>query len=292
MLRFQSHFQSPLEEADLVIIPLPYDATASYLKGTAKAPEIIAAASDQLEEMEEELSWSPLSRLKVHSLDPVHPSTALETPEEYLRRVESALVGVPPEAVLLGIGGEHSVTVPLALNRLLPGDTFIVIDAHPDLRDYYGASHHSHACASRRVHSAGINLIQIALGTISEEEKVFLKGAKGIEQFWAWELENPEHFEKLLKRLGEVRGNVYLSIDADGLSLSYMPGVGTPIPGGLEWGRLMEVLRAVFKNPKAEVRGFDFVEAMPVEGSVITEFSSAKIIQKMISFRWGLKARG
>ncbi|TAL17085.1 agmatinase [bacterium] len=289
MIHFQSHFQSPLEEADLVIVPLPYDGTTSFLAGTAKGPEAIIGASDQLEDMEEELSWRPLYELRVHSLPPVRPSSPSETPEEYLKKIEEALAPVPESAVLLGIGGEHSVSVPLVKNRLRPGDTFIVIDAHPDLRDYYGESGHSHACASRRVHSAGMNLIQIALGTISPEEREFLKSAGRIEQFWAWELEKPENFARLLKRLGEVEGNVYLSLDADGLSLSYMPGVGTPIPGGLEWGRLMEVLRAVFGNAKANVRGFDLVEAMPLESSVITEFSAAKIIQKMISFRWGMK---
>ncbi len=89
----------------------------------------------------------------------------------------------------------------------------------------------------------------------------------------------------MIESLSSLTGKAYLSIDCDGLSTSYMPGVGTPVPGGIEYHQLLAILRAIFDNKNMEVRGMDIVELMPIEGQVLSEFSAAKIFQKLLTMR-------
>ncbi len=283
---FLDHPQADLAAARAVFVPLPFDGTASYMKGTAAAPAAILAASTQLESYEEEVGWEPTENVPLRCLEPVEPRQG-EAVEAYLARVEEALRPLPPEAVTIGLGGEHSMSWPLVKRLLGPGDTMVVFDAHPDLRESYIGSRHSHGAISRRVHDdLGVNLVQIGLGCISAEEAAFVREAKGVEQHWAWELCGPDYLAGLVKRLGELTGRVYVSVDVDGLSTAIVPGTGTPVAGGLEWHPFVSLLRAILSAPKATVVGMDVVEVRPLPDSPLSEFTAAKIIQKFLSFRF------
>ena len=89
----------------------------------------------------------------------------------------------------------------------------------------------------------------------------------------------------LLQKLPE---HVYLTIDADGFDPSVIPAVGTAEPNGLFWTETLEFLKLVCKERK--VIGFDIVECAPVEGSILSEYTLAKLIYRLIGYiQAGLK---
>lgn len=81
--------------------------------------------------------------------------------------------------------------------------------------------------------------------------------------------------------------NVYLTIDIDGLDSGIMPATGTPEPGGMTWYQLMELIKqlCIRKN----VVGADVVEYAPIPGLHAPSFLCAKLLYKMIGYRFALE---
>jgi len=95
--------QSPLETADVVLVPLPFEATVSYAAGTAAAPAAIWEATAQVEFWDEELEFD-LAGLKYHTTNRIEPQIH-EPPESYLLRVERTARELHRQAgLVIGIG--------------------------------------------------------------------------------------------------------------------------------------------------------------------------------------------
>jgi agmatinase len=84
--------------------------------------------------------------------------------------------------------------------------------------------------------------------------------------------------------------HVYITIDVDGLDPAIMPATGTPEPGGLSWHELTRLLRKVITS--RTVVGCDIVELSPISGNVAPNFLCAKLIYKILSYRFGLEMGG
>ena len=146
-------------DADAALLPLPYEGTVCYGKGTAKGPAAVWEASAQIELWDDELGVD-LSPLRMHNAPAVVPEPE-ELPRAYLDRVQRLAVRLHEHAgLVVGVGGEHSVTVPLVFAAAgevpdLSGVTVVQFDAHADLRDEYHESPWSHACAMRPSVDAG-----------------------------------------------------------------------------------------------------------------------------------------
>ena len=92
---------------------------------------------------------------------------------------------------------------------------------------------------------------------------------------------NKNRIEKVLSKLSQ---NVYITIDLDVFDPSIMPSTGTPEPGGLLWYDVLGLLRTVFEN--RNVIGFDVVELYPDERNKAPDFLAAKLIYKMLSYKF------
>lgn len=283
-----------IDGANVVLLPLPYDGTACYGKGTANGPPAILEASTHVELWDEELDLD-LDAIAFHTRDAVAPGDD-EPPETYLQRVfESAINIDNTSALLLGIGGEHSLTPPLvraAAKRFrddaddLSGITVVQFDAHSDLRDEYSGTPHSHACAMRRVVERGANVIAIGIRSADREEFEYGTSTGRVETFFAQQLEeSPDAEARLLERLRTLTGDVYVTIDIDGLETTYCPGTGTPQPGGLGWWQTLRYLRALLlENDSQRLIGADLVETAPQPGTQVNEFTAAKLLCKAVAY--------
>jgi agmatinase len=100
-------------------------------------------------------------------------------------------------------------------------------------------------------------------------------------------LRQPESAREIIDALP---ANVYLTVALDALDPSVMPAVGTPEPGGLGWYDLLGLLRAVFAA--RNVVSADVVELAPVPGLIAPDFLAAKLVYKLISYRFGLPGPG
>jgi agmatinase len=87
----------------------------------------------------------------------------------------------------------------------------------------------------------------------------------------------------LVTILDSLTEQVYISVDIDVFDPAFVPGTGTPEPGGLDWFQVTEILRRVFETKN--VVGADVVEVSPLGGNnVVTEFLAARLMAKMIAY--------
>ncbi len=275
--------------AKVVILPIPYEATTTYRRGCEHGPDAILDASQQVEFYDEELDWEVCYDIGIHTLDPIADT---RTPpkvaaEEMLRVTQEAIYQlVQDNKFVVALGGEHSITAGVVngYRQAYPNESFTVvqIDAHGDLRHEYEGSIHNHACVMRRVVDMGLPTLQIGIRAICKEEADLIK-EKQLAVFRAREIAaQPDWIERAIAAIPTDK--VFLTIDLDGIDPTLIPGVGTPEPGGLNWYSLTTFLRRVFETHT--VIGADVMELAPVSESVVSEFTAAKLVYKLIGYRF------
>ncbi len=289
------------DEARTVVLPVPYEGTVSYGAGAAQGARAILEASAQLERYDEELDWC-IDEAGIFTLPAVLPP-AVAPPsggaEAVMAAIHRAALGPAREGKLLcGLGGEHSISYGFFTALLeARGRPFSIlqIDAHADLRDTYQGSPHSHACIMARAHELGLPFVQVGIRSLSAPEREFLRTA-GLEQnvFWAHEIAASASsmagegwMDEVVARLG---GEVYLTVDIDGLDPGLAPATGTPEPGGLGWYTVLRLLRKVAGAKR--VIGLDLTELAPVEGLHAPDYMAARLVYKMIGYALMGERRG
>lgn len=275
----------PLEKAEAVMLPIPYEATTTYGAGTRFGPEALLSASRQVELWDEDLEWDPSQAVRLATAPEI--TSEAEGPAamlEKIRRVAQPLVA--DGKVLLTVGGEHTITLALVQSYLTryPDLTVIALDAHADLRDQYDNSPLSHACVMRRVWELGRPVTLIGVRSYSASEYDFIKVAPRLTLLKAGNLRDPEYWKLALENLGRLPGPVYLSIDVDVLDPSVLPGTGTPEPGGLSYYQVLTLMKAI--TARAPVIGLDLVELAPIPGNRVSEFTAARLLYKFLAYRY------
>jgi N1-aminopropylagmatine ureohydrolase len=271
--------ESPLSRARVAFIPAPFDQTTSYMPGTRFGPRAILEASRQVEFYDEELDLEPfrigIATLGEIEVDPADPAAGLE-------RLEAAVARLATDGILpFTLGGEHSLTVaPVrALKERYPDLCVLQLDAHLDLRGEYQGTKMSHASVMRRIREMGVSTVAVGIRSVSREEADYVH-AEGAPVFLAREIrEKGLPVEAILAKLGNP---VYVTVDLDAFDPAYVPGVGTPEPGGLTWDEGLKLLRAVCE--RRQVVGCDIVELCPIAGQPASDFFAAKLANKMIGY--------
>lgn len=202
------------EEAALVLIPVPFEATTSYGGGTARGPEAILAASRQIDLFDVETGRpyrrgihmiaapAEVERLGREARTAAAPVIAAggtdgapalvraaaevdQACERVNAWVEERVAGLLQAGKRVGVvGGDHSVALgSLAAHaRRHPGMGVLHVDAHADLRVAYEGFTYSHASV---VYNAAVRLpeiariVQVAVRDLSEEEHAFAAGSGG-----------------------------------------------------------------------------------------------------------------
>ncbi len=269
--------QSEYRRARFAVLPIPYDATTSFMSGTRCGPRAIITASQQVELYQPELGGEFVAA-GVATLEPLQPNVA--GPEAMHRDIFRAARGVVRDGkFLLSLGGEHGITSALvkAVRTRHRQVTVVQIDAHADLRNAYEQSHYSHASVMRRIHDLGVGFIGVGIRNFSLEEARFMK-RQGITPILARDCRGEaDWIQRVLAAVGDT---VYLTIDIDGFDPAYAPGTGTPEPGGLDWYQVTALLRAL--TEQCTVVAADIVEVIPIPGQVVTEFLAAKLAYQLI----------
>ncbi|MCI0339598.1 MAG: agmatinase [Planctomycetales bacterium] len=269
-----------LEKAKVVILPIPYERTVTFLKGTGTGPAAIINASSQVELYDEELGRES-SEVGVFTA-PSIPSGSAPPPEE-LHTVTAPEVAryLARGKFVLSLGGEHSITLGpvLAMKDAFPGVGILHFDAHGDLRNEYEGTRYGHGCVMRRCLEAGVSITQVGIRSLSAEEAELGRSGKVRTFFMHKTRPFLEHLDDVVKALPKT---VYVSIDMDALDPAYAPGVGTPEPGGLEYHEVLALLRGVAKERR--IVGADITETRPLPNEVLTEFTAARIAYKIVGY--------
>lgn len=271
-------------DAQVLVLPIPFEATVSYGGGTAQGPAAIIAASQQVELYDREWDREPAAGYGVHTLP------ALDLPDDPASAVEVIAAAVAQAAssgkLVVGLGGEHTISagVGRGLLQALGGPVTVVqIDAHSDLRDSYEGSPWSHACVARRLLEEPDveQLLQFGIRSVCAEEVAVARSEPVRVRVWYSEEVRANSWRREL--CDRVRGRrVYLTIDVDGLDPAIIPATGTPEPDGLTWGETLDIVRTISRC--AQIIGLDCVELAPAPGQHAADFATAKLLYKVISY--------
>ena len=268
-----------LEDARVVLVPVPYDSTTSYRGGARDGPAAIVTASRQLEDYDLELDRD-ISEVGIYTAPAIMPDVS--GPRAMVDVVEEVVTRLAAPGRLVGLlGGEHSITVGAvaALAASHPDVSVLYLDAHADMRDEYMGSRWGHASVARRLHEV-CPLVEVGVRSLSGGERRFIRDNEIPVVFWPPDNGSAESLARTV--IDSLAPSVYVSIDLDVLDPAVMPSVGTPEPGGMSWHELTGLLRAVASERK--IVGFDVVELSPGEGPEAGAFTAAKLLQKMIGY--------
>ena len=267
----------PPKDAEVLILPIPLEATVSYGKGTGRGPRAIITASAQVELYDHELGYEVNEKVKIATLP------AVNFPEQNAEKAQNIIAEIAKswtDKFILSLGGEHSITPALVgeYKKKYPDLSILYFDAHTDMREEWDGTKWSHACAARRCQdNHGIKNI-VWVGTRNT--------SLGEQQYINKEQVNYGNSYDLKKILSQLSPNVYISFDVDVFDVSTMPATGTPEPGGIGWYQAMEIFEAVTKAKN--VVGADIAECAPIQtpGFHGYDFLVAKLAFKLIGYKF------
>jgi len=276
---------STFNNSKIAILPVPYEKTTSYGKGTAKGPEAILKASSYVEFFDDETGKEVCFEQGIAAIKPLKfgKRSGKKALNLIYKNVKSL---IDAGKFVVTLGGEHSIsTATIRAHFDSYSDLSILhFDAHSDLRDEYEGSKHSHACFAARVAEFTAKITQIGIRAQCREEFQFIKD-KGISAFYAHQIReqgfNSKQMDKMIETLDK---NVYITFDVDYFDPSIMPSTGTPEPNGFYWHETMQFLRLVCS--KRNVVGFDIVELAPRKDFSFPDFLTAKLIYKILNYKF------
>lgn len=289
------------DEAQVILLGVPFDATTSYRPGTALGPEAIRTASMQVDlydhrfgrvyergiwladhpELVAQLS-AETRRLTQPLLDrggateadsgalaPIN--AACEQVNDFVRTHTASVLAAGKVPGL--IGGEHAVSLGAiqACADHYSEIGVLQVDAHMDLRESFEGFRYSHASIMHNVLESipGVRrLSQIGIRDYCEEELNVVEASEGHVHVTYWAdaadvLANGGSMRLLWHKAVEcLPERVYVSFDIDGLDPSLCPHTGTPVPGGLSFEHA-SLLLEVLKGSGRQIVGFDLVEVAP-----------------------------
>lgn len=273
---------SDYDKSLVAILPVPYEATTSYGKGTAKGPEAILEASHYVEFFDEETNRELCFEKGIASLKPVKfNGTTEESALDIIYKNVKKLID--DKKFVVTLGGEHTIsTAPIKAHFDSYKDLSILhFDAHSDLRDEYEGTKYSHACFASRVAEFTKDITQVGIRAQSKEEYEFIKKNK-INTFYSYQIRNGKFGDNWAdKVISVLKKNVYITFDVDYFDPSIMSSTGTPEPDGFYWAETIDLMRKLSK--KHNVVGFDVVELAPVKMNPFPDFMTAKLIYKMLN---------
>lgn len=269
---------SDFESSRVIILPIPFETSTSYRKGTVYAPEKIIKASHQVEfydiELEREICLDGIATCCDFIIKHQDNKKAAVEIASYIKFF------LHHEKVPIILGGEHSISLGsiMALSEYSNDFTVLHMDAHCDLCHSYQNNPYGHASVMRRIFEFHKKIVSMGIRSVSREEVDFIKVNK-IPVFFADEMRSKNLWHNIIEMLEH---NVYITFDFDFFDPSLIPSVGTPEPDGFLWTETMNFLKnlALRKN----IVGADFVEFSPISGVFFPDYIAAKFIYKLIGY--------
>ena len=256
-----------LEGFDVAIVGAPMDDLVSDRPGARLAPRAIRAASSppgpHLEagiDATAELRVVDFGDAAVLPADPRRSHEAIEA-------LVAEVLGAG--AIPIVLGGDHSITEPsLRACAAAHGPLGVVhFDTHTDTAEHVFGVGYSHGTFMRTLiedgHVDPARYAQIGLrGYWPGAEDFAWQRERGITSLFAHDVRDLGIREVVARALAAVGdGPTYVTVDIDVLDPAFVPGTGTPEPGGLTSGELLLGAREAAAG--AEVVGADLVEVIP-----------------------------
>jgi agmatinase len=266
------------EKSPIVILPVPFDATSTWIKGADRGPDAILEASANMELYDIDTDSEVYLR-GIHTAEAV---IVENSPEELATVVREKVSGyLKDNKFVVTLGGEHSVSIGVvqAFADKFPGMSVLQIDAHTDLRPEYEGSKFNHACVMSRVREL-CPIVQVGIRSMDIVERPYIAVDR---IFYAKDIvgRDKKWIDEVVSKLSD---QVYVTIDLDGFDPSIVPATGTPEPGGLSYYEVLNLMQALIIEKK--LLGFDVVELCPIEENKASDFLATKLIYQLLSLQF------
>lgn len=274
---------SNYSSSKVVILPMPFEKTTTFMKGTKNGPKAVISASRHMELFDDELNKN-VCEVGICTLPEFVIKDYGEKAIEKINNEISKILSDKKFPIILG--GEHSITAGSvkAFSEKVNNLSVLQLDAHADLREKFEGSEFNHACTMKRCYDYCDNIVQVGIRSLSYEESEYLKKKK-LRIYYAMDIyDNERWFESVI---GKLNDNVYMTIDLDVFDPSIMPSVGTPEPGGLFYYPVLKFLKRLCE--KKNLMGVDIVELKPDRNIKAPDFFAAKLIYKIIGYKFQLE---
>lgn len=276
---------SSYENSGIVILPIPYEETTSYGKGTRFAPKEILRASAFVEfyddETEKELCFEKgIATLKQLSFKKLTTQQSFDLIEEYVSKV------LADNKFLVCLGGEHTITLPIVRRfyREFPQLSVLQFDAHADLRLSYENNPYSHACVMARIVEflPPERIVQVGIRALSAEEASWIKESR-IHTYFASKIKAGKYGKNWCKELvSNLTDEVYITFDVDFFDPSVLPSTGTPEPDGFTYNDAVNIIRELVSSGR-KIVGFDVVELAPIRDLHYPNLTTARLVYKILN---------
>jgi agmatinase len=273
---------SSYASSKIVVLPVPYEQTVSYGRGTGQGPRAILDASRYVEYYDEELGTELCRSVGIATLPIL--SLGKSADAKAISEIYAAVKNLIADGkFVVVLGGEHTISqAPIkAYLEKYPDLSVIQFDAHADLRNEYEGNRFSHACIMARVCEFldPTRVVQVGIRALSPEEAEFIRRS-GITTLYAHEIRATESW--MASILPKLTQHVYVTFDVDAFDPPIMPSTGTPEPNGLFWPETMKLLRLL--GEQRQVVGFDVVEFAPSRGTRYPDYTTAKLTYKLMNY--------
>lgn len=271
---------SNYENSKIVILPVPYDETSTWVKGADKGIEAILDASFNMELYDIETDYE-VYRNGIFTAPKVEEKSS---PEKMVREVKKEVTKyLRDDKFVVLIGGEHSVSIGsiLAHQKKYQDMGVLQLDAHADTREKYHKSKYNHACVMARAREI-CPIVQVGIRSMDVREKRKMNRER---VFFAQDIYNNDRW--MDKAISLIPESFYLTFDIDALNTSIMPSTGTPEPGGLDWWQTLRFLKKAVQEKN--LVGFDVVELCPNPNNKAPGMLAAQLIYKILSYKFSKK---
>jgi agmatinase len=273
-----------LQGVDVAIVGAPMDDLVSDRPGARLAPRAIRAAScPPGPHLEAKVDALADLRLVDFGDAPVIPADAATSHAAIEATVGQVLAAGALPVVL---GGDHAVTEPaIRACAAVHGPVGVVhFDTHTDTGAEVFGVEVSHGTFMRRLLDAGHvearRYAQIGLrGYWPGEQEFAWQAEHGVTSLFMHDIRDLGIAEVTRRAIAAVGdGPVYLTVDVDVLDPAFVPGTGTPEPGGMTATDLLLAVRTI--AAALELVGADVVEVIPT--AVGTNDYSALVADRIV----------
>lgn len=279
-------------QADVAILGVPFDNTASMRPGSRQAPRALRDASGRFGWLGNpkgasgyfDIGENTMRLQGVRLVDAGDVDVGIDAAVTRERITSHARSLLDRSLLLASIGGDHSVTFPLvsAFEKFAPL-TIVLLDAHLDYRDNSMGLKFTNNSPFRRIHELPFvrRIITIGVRGIKSTDREYHETLDHGNLVFPMERVHTDGVAAILGEIGEV-GDYYLSLDIDGLDPSIAPGTESPEADGLSFRQARQLIRGIGEHGK--LVGTDVVEVNPyLDHAELTQHIAVQLLLEAIA---------
>lgn len=279
-------------DADVAVLGIPFDNTASMRPGCRQAPRALRDASARFAWLGEPAGTSGyfdigldaklLSGVRIVDAGDVDVGLDAAVTRERITAHARALLD--RGLLLASIGGDHSVSFPLvaAFEKFAPL-TVVLLDAHLDYRDDSMGLKFTNNSPFRRIHELPFikRIVTIGVRGIKSTDREYRESLEHGNLVIPMERIHNKGISVIISEIGDL-GNYYVSLDIDGLDPSIAPGTESPEADGLRFRQAKQLLRGI--APHGKLVGADIVEVNPyLDHAELTQHIAVQLLLETIA---------